>query len=153
VTATSLIGRDAEVRALTELIGHAVYGRQCLVLLGDAGIGKTSLLRAARDVARGAGFRVPSAAGVESEAQLPFAGRHQVLRPLLRSAAELPRGRQQALLTAFGLAEGDRPDIFGVALSAVSLLAATAADRPPADSQPRLSRSPTHLSAVGGSLW
>jgi ABC-type transport system involved in cytochrome c biogenesis ATPase subunit len=48
VTATSLIGWDAEVRALTELIGHAVDGGQCLVVLGDPGIGKTSLLRCDR---------------------------------------------------------------------------------------------------------
>lgn len=57
------------------MIGRAVGEGQCLVFLGDPGIGKSTLLRAAQDIARGAGFRVLSAAGVESEAQLPFAGR------------------------------------------------------------------------------
>jgi hypothetical protein len=130
VTASSPIGREAELEALTGLLGRAASEGQCLVVLGDPGIGKTTLLRAARDLARGAGYRVLSAVGVESEAQLPFAGLHQVLRPLLGSATELPHGHQQALPTAFGLAKGNRPDIFAVALAAVSLLAAAAAERP-----------------------
>ena len=130
VTATPLIGRDAEVRALTQLIGRAAGEGQCLVVLGDPGIGKTALLGAAREIARAAGFRVLTAVGVQSEAELPFAGLHQVLRPLLRLAVALPHARRQALLTAFGLAEGDRPDIFNVALAAVSLLEVAAAERP-----------------------
>ena len=130
VTATPLIGRDAELRALTQLIDRAAGEGQCLVMLGDPGIGKTALLGAAREVARAAGFRVLTAAGVQSEAELPFAGLHQVLRPLLRLAVALPTARRQALLTAFGLAEGDRPDIFGVALAAVSLVEVAAAERP-----------------------
>ncbi|WP_211359917.1 AAA family ATPase [Actinocorallia herbida] len=121
-----LFGRDAEVRALTEMIDRVSDEGRCLVLLGDPGIGKTALLRAARAAARGAGFRVLGAVGVQSEAQLPFAGLHQVLRPL----GIRPNQRQQALLTAFGLAEGERPDIFGVALAAVDLIEAAAAQQP-----------------------
>ncbi|MBW8480735.1 AAA family ATPase [Actinomadura parmotrematis] len=115
-----LFGRDDEVRALTEMIGRAAGAGRCLVLTGDPGIGKTALLRAARDAARRAGFRVLAAAGVQAEARLPFAGLHQVLRPLLRRAGGPPGQRRQALLTAFGLAEGERPDLFGVALGAQS---------------------------------
>ncbi|QMU73035.1 AAA family ATPase [Streptacidiphilus sp. P02-A3a] len=127
---STLIGRDAEVRALKEMLDRVSGQGQCLVLRGDPGIGKTALLRATREVARGAGFRLLAAVGVQSEAQLPFAGLHQVLRPLLRPAVGLPDQRRQALLTAFGLAEGERPDIFGIALAAVDLLAAAAAERP-----------------------
>ncbi|MER6808915.1 ATP-binding protein [Spirillospora sp. NPDC000708] len=127
---SALFGRDAEVRALMEMIGEVSEEGQCLVLTGDPGIGKTALLRAAREVARGAGFRLLAAAGVQSEAELPFAGLHQVLRPLLRSMAGLPDQRRQALLTAFGLAAGERPDIFAVALAAVDLLEAAANEQP-----------------------
>ncbi len=63
MTATLLIGRDAEVRALTQLIARAADEGQCLVLLGDPGIGKSALLGAAREIARNAGFRVLSAVG------------------------------------------------------------------------------------------
>ena len=130
MTATLLIGRDAEVGALTQMIGRAEREGQCLVVLGDPGIGKTALLGAAREIARAEGFRVLTAVGVQSEAELPFAGLHQVLRSLLRLAVALPYARRQALLTAFGLVEGERPDIFGVALAAVDLLGVAAAERP-----------------------
>ncbi|MEV4000598.1 ATP-binding protein [Actinomadura sp. NPDC049753] len=112
------------------MIDQASGDGQCLVLLGGPGIGKTALLRAAREAARAAGFRLLAAVGVQSEAQLPFAGLHQVLRPLLRPVGGLPDQRRRALLTAFGLAEGDRPDIFAVAPAAVDLLGAAATERP-----------------------
>ncbi|MCX4091095.1 ATP-binding protein [Nocardia sp. alder85J] len=129
---SQLFGREREVRALTEMLSQVPAGGagQCLVLLGDPGIGKTALLQATRGIARGRGFRVLAAAGVQSEAQLPYAGLHQVLRPLLRPGAGEPDQRSQALLTAFGLAEGERPDIYGVALAAVELLGAAAAEQP-----------------------
>ncbi len=126
----ALIGRDREVRALTELIGRGEKAGQVLVIIGDPGIGKSALLGAAQDAARAAGFRVLSAVGVESEAQLPFAGLHQILRPVLRSATELPPLYATALRSAFGLAEGPAPELFQIALAAVGLLAGVTAKQP-----------------------
>jgi tetratricopeptide (TPR) repeat protein len=129
-TASVLIGREREVQALTELIGNGTETGQALVILGDPGIGKSALLGAALDAARAAGFRVLTAIGVESEAQLPFAGLHQILRPVLRSAPELPPLYATALQSAFGLAEGPTPELFQIALAAVNLLATATAQRP-----------------------
>jgi tetratricopeptide (TPR) repeat protein len=129
-TAPALIGRDREVGALTELIGKATKAGQALVVIGDPGIGKSALLGAAQDAARAAGFGVLTTTGVESEAQLPFAGLHQILRPVLRSASELRPAHNTALQAAFGLAEGRRPELFQIALAAVNLLAAVAAKQP-----------------------
>jgi tetratricopeptide (TPR) repeat protein len=129
-TAPALIGRDREVRALTELIGRGVKAGQVLVVIGDPGIGKSTLLGVAQDAARTAGFRVLSAVGVESEAQLPFAGLHQILRPVLRSASELAPLYATALRSAFGLAEGPPLEPFQIALAAVDLLAVVAAKKP-----------------------
>ncbi len=129
-TAPALIGRDREVRALTELIGKATKAGHALVVIGDPGIGKSALLGAARDAARAAGFGVLATTGVESEAQLPFAGLHQILRPVLRSASQLRPAHNTALQAAFGLAEGPRPELFQIALAAVNLLAAVAAKQP-----------------------
>lgn len=75
---SSLIGRDREVQRLTALLSGGPG--QAVLLLGDPGIGKSALLAAAGDAARDAGWQVLTAAGVESEAPLPFAGLHQVVR-------------------------------------------------------------------------
>jgi hypothetical protein len=128
--APELIGRDREVQALIELIGRGTRAGQALVITGDPGIGKSALLGAARQVARAAGFRVLSAIGVESEAQLPFAGLHQILRPALQSMPELPTAHGNALRAAFGLAEEPGPELFQIALAAVHLLAVVAATQP-----------------------
>ncbi|MFC5818772.1 AfsR/SARP family transcriptional regulator [Nonomuraea harbinensis] len=54
-----LVGREREVRALEERLAEARGGRGGLVIVsGEAGIGKTSLARAAADVAGSRGFRV-----------------------------------------------------------------------------------------------
>ncbi|MEV3983452.1 BTAD domain-containing putative transcriptional regulator [Nonomuraea sp. NPDC049758] len=54
-----LVGREAELRTLEELLGAARAGRGGLALVtGEPGIGKTSLARAAADLAAARGFRV-----------------------------------------------------------------------------------------------
>jgi DNA-binding CsgD family transcriptional regulator len=99
-----IIGREAglaELRALADLVPQA---SQVLVVVGEAGIGKTVLLTDAADRARSAGMRVLSVTGRESESKLAFAGLHQLLRPVLSRAAALPGRQAQALLGALGLA-------------------------------------------------
>ena len=86
-------------------------------MLGDAGIGKSTLTRAASRQARTAGLRVLETTGVEAEAQLPFAGLHQLLRPLLSAADALPATQQRALGSAFGAEDGPRPEFFMIALA------------------------------------
>ena len=61
-------------------------------------MGKTVLLADAADRARSAGMRVLSVTGRESESRLAFAGLHQLLRPVLSSAAGLPGRQAQALI-------------------------------------------------------
>ena len=48
-------------------------------------------------------MRVLSITGRESESRLAFAGLHQLLRPVLSSAAGLPARQSQALSGALGL--------------------------------------------------
>jgi hypothetical protein len=129
---SSLIGRDSETRELTELIGRAATTGQAIVMIGEPGIGKTALLGAVADQARAAGFQVLTATGVESEAQFPFAGLHQVLRPVLGAAERLSAAHRRALLTAFGLCDGPSPELYLIALAAVSLAGTVAAERPAA---------------------
>jgi hypothetical protein len=69
----------------------------------QAGIGKTALL----DYAAGAsdGILVLRAAGVETEAELAFAGLHLLLHPVLSRVGALAEPQAAALRRALGLSE------------------------------------------------
>jgi DNA-binding CsgD family transcriptional regulator len=99
-----IIGRDAALARLRELVDHVPLAGQVLVVTGEAGMGKTVLLAAAAARARSAGHRVLAVTGRESESRLAFAGLHQLLRPVLSGAADLPARQAQALTGALGLA-------------------------------------------------
>lgn len=126
-----LHGREAELRRVADLALHGLTGLGgALLIRGEAGIGKTALLDAARDAVVRADGRALSAVGVQSEASLPYAGLHQLLRPVLDRAASLVPHQQRALLTAFGMAEGAAPEMFSVALACLELIS-TLADGSP----------------------
>jgi tetratricopeptide (TPR) repeat protein len=130
VAAPPLIGREPELRAITEIIARASRRGQAITIVGDPGIGKSALVGSAEESALARGYRVLTVVGIESEAQLPFAGLHQMLRPVLGDAAKLQPAHQHALLSAFGLGDGPRPELFGVALAALNLLAAVGSRQP-----------------------
>ena len=91
-----------------------------LVVRGPVGIGKSALLDFVQE--SGNGFRVIAATGIESEMELAFAGLHQLCAPLLGGLSRLPVPQRRALETAFGLAEGPRPDGLLIGLATLSLL-------------------------------
>ena len=89
---SSLYGRERELRVVAGLIGGLAEGTGgVLVVRGEAGIAKSALLAAAAGLAADSGARVLSATGIQAEARLPFAGLHQLLRPVLGYAV-LPEG-------------------------------------------------------------
>jgi DNA-binding CsgD family transcriptional regulator len=124
-----LHGRSGEHAQLDRLLGDARRGHSAvLVIRGEAGVGKTALLRHA--VEHAPGFRVAQIAGVESEMELAYAGLHQLCMPMLDRLDVLPEPQQVALKVALGLAPGNPPDRFLVALATLGLLSATADERP-----------------------
>jgi predicted ATPase len=128
MTPETLYGRDSEIALLEELLAGIRDGGRALLISGEAGIGKTSILDAAAKAARSRGLRVLTVTGVESEAHLPFAGLHQLLRPVLGQADGLPAPQRNALLTAFGTLDGDAPSIFLVGLATLNLLSDVAGE-------------------------
>src|SRR5713101_8263833 len=130
VGGSRLIGRDAERAMLEKAISEAAEHGGALLVTGAAGIGKTSLLGATTADARSRGYKVLAVTGLESEADLPYAGLHQLLQPVLQSAGALPGPQKNALLTALGMREGARPEVFLVALATLSLLDAVAGEGP-----------------------
>src|SRR3954454_17382290 len=127
--APGFLDRSSEREVLDRLLAEVREGQSAvLVMRGEAGIGKTALLR---HVARHAsGFRVAQVTGVQAEMELPFAGIHQLCAPLLDQLDALPQPQQDALNVALGLASGDVPDRFLVGLAVLGLLSAAAEERP-----------------------
>jgi DNA-binding CsgD family transcriptional regulator/tetratricopeptide (TPR) repeat protein len=120
-------GRQAERDRLACLVTAARDGDGgMLVVSGEPGIGKTTLLD---EVAATPEIAVLRSSGVAAEEELPFAGLHHLLGPLLDDIDRLPAPQAAALRGAFGLAEG-QPDRFHVALAALTLLSDAARKRP-----------------------
>src|SRR4051812_26046704 len=88
--AAPLLGRVEERRLLTALLDEVPTRGRALVLRGEPGIGKSRLLAEAARAAQARGMTVLTTAGVQSEAHLPFAGLHQLLRPVRARAGDLP---------------------------------------------------------------
>src|SRR6202011_2526014 len=125
-----LVGRDAELANLDKALAEAAEHGGALLVAGAAGIGKTSLLDVATSGARSRGYKVLTVTGLEREAELPYAGLHQLLQPVLPSAGALPSPQKNALLTALGMRAGAPPEVFLVGLATLSLLDEVADERP-----------------------
>ncbi|MEV6280618.1 AAA family ATPase [Nocardia sp. NPDC051832] len=122
-----LHGREAEQAEIDRLLAGARDGRSgALILRGEPGIGKTALL----DYAAAQGIPAVRSAGIESEAELPFAALHLLLRPGLALTDTLPARQRTALHAAFGLGDGEPADRMLVGLAVLSLLAEESTDGP-----------------------
>src|SRR3954469_10160759 len=125
---SGFVGRTTEREVLDGLLARVREGEsEALVIRGEAGIGKSALLRyAARQAS---GFQVAQLTGVEAEMELPFAGVHQLCTAIPDRIEALPAPQRQALATALGLVGGKVPERFFVGLAVLSLLSAVAEQR------------------------
>jgi DNA-binding CsgD family transcriptional regulator len=124
-----LTGRHQELTEFADLLAGVREGAgSALVLVGEAGVGKTRLLDHVAQTS--ADLRVVRAAGVESEARLDFAALHCLLHPFLGGLDALPAPQRSALASAFGLSAGPAADRYLVGVAALALLAGAAPERP-----------------------
>ena len=126
---SGVLGREAELAALSGFVDRLRGGPAALVLAGEAGAGKTTLLRAGAELAAAGGFTVVQTAPVRSELPLAFAGLADLLQAHLEPAiGELPGPQARALRVALLLEEagGHPPEPRVIAAgfrSAVTVLA------------------------------
>lgn len=124
-----LIGREAECRQIERWLAAAAEGRGSgLVVRGEPGVGKTTLLEYAISAADG--FRVLRVSGVESEAEIAFAALHELVHPVVGVLHALPPPQARALKAALALADAEAPDRFSVDAGTLGLLSAAAAEGP-----------------------
>ena len=125
----TLHGRTAERRALATLVEAGGASRSgVLVVRGQPGMGKSALLEDA--VRRDGDFRVLRARGAEMESHLPFAGLHQLLKPVLDCLGRLPDHHARALRAAIGIDPSSGTDPFLVAVATLGTLAEAAESSP-----------------------
>lgn len=90
--ATGVFERELETAHLQRAVDHSWHGvGRVVVIEGPAGIGKTTLIGAARELAREAGMNVRVARGAELEQSFAFGVVRQLFDPLIAAAADAQR--------------------------------------------------------------
>ncbi|MEU3731567.1 AAA family ATPase [Streptomyces sp. NPDC033538] len=125
-----IVGRDAELARLLRAV-DPMAADPAVVLVGDAGTGKSVLLEHVARRAEARGARVLRAEGSESESSLAFSALHQLLRPVPDEVEGLPGRQRGAMKDAFGEGAGtSAPDLMLVAVAVLSLLSGLADHHP-----------------------
>ncbi len=111
---------------LLELVRRGFSG--VLVLRGDHGVGKTTLVQHAIEAA--SGFQICAIAGVESEIDLQYGAVHELFIPFLPLIDDLPVLQRHAIRMAFGQEPGAPHCRFVIGLACLTLASRAAADQP-----------------------
>ena len=128
-TVLPFIGRSADRNRIEALLPRLHDGLSAaLVVSGEAGIGKTRLLR--HLVQRAEDVQTITISGYEAEVRLDFAALHRLLATQLDRLDQLPAPQRDTLATVFGLAAGPAPNRLLVGLAAMTLLEQAARQRP-----------------------
>jgi hypothetical protein len=123
-----MVGRAEDVAWLGACLDTMISSGGSVLLSGDAGIGKSTLLDAAAAEARRRGARVLRAEGAEFESDLSYSALNQLMRPVFDELDAMEQPLRQALEVALGLRDGTAPSPLTVANAAVALLVRAAGD-------------------------
>ena len=107
--APEVLGRETELAQIARALDRAVVDPTYLRIIGEPGIGKTTLLAAARAAAADRGFSVLGCAPVSVESEMSYAGLTDLLSPLTDRLPELPEPQQLALEAALLRRVADGP--------------------------------------------
>lgn len=128
-----VVGRGAELAAADRFLDGLAVGPAALVIGGDAGIGKTTILRAVMDAASQRGFRTLTSRPAHAEADLSFVVLADLLAAVADEVAEfLPEPQRRALDAALlrGAAVTDAVDVRALGTAVLTCLDRLAASGP-----------------------
>lgn len=126
-----IVGRVTEMSRLTELWRAACDGSGAsLTVIGDAGIGKSSLIDQASTDAAAGGVTVCTIEGVRGEEDLAWAGLAQLVAVLGPGLDLLPEHHRVALESVTGARPGSVVERHAVFVAVQALVAEAAADGP-----------------------
>ncbi|MFJ5724801.1 AAA family ATPase [Streptomyces sp. NPDC093149] len=125
------MGRGREIRRILQCVRREPGGPQALLLLGEEGIGRTTLLGHVRELAADDGMFVLSAQGWAADHRHVRACLQQLLAPVLDQLAGLPAAHGQVLSAALNPVTHDGgPDDAQVQAALLALLDRLATSRP-----------------------
>lgn len=128
--AAPVVGREPQLAILANAVAAVRQRGAAFLVVGEPGVGVSTVLRAAGDQARSANCTILTYTGSEAESDLPFAALQRLIQPQLRLSKALPPVQRRALQTTFAMASGAPPDPFLVALGTLTLLTEYATTRP-----------------------
>src|SRR5436190_17732609 len=98
-----VVGREAELKRIASFLENGAP-ELVLWLQGPPGIGKTTLLRAATDIARARGYRILSCQPTAAETAFSYVSLGDLVEPVVEEVLpELPPPQRQAAEAALGL--------------------------------------------------
>ena len=107
---TSVIGRESELAAVEAFLDGSTDGHAVLAIIGEPGIGKTTIWDEAVARARAGGAAVLAARPAEPEAKLSFAGLADLLAGVPEELyAAIPEVQREALEIALLRSQANRP--------------------------------------------
>ena len=131
---SEIIGRQAELAEIQAFVGGAAAGSaERLVVVGEAGIGKSTVWWAGVELARSRGLRVLISRPAQAERSRSFAALGDLVGEVVPELAEeLPKPRRRALEVALLIADpGDEaPDARAVSVAVLTLLQRLVSDGP-----------------------
>ncbi|MFD6287798.1 LuxR C-terminal-related transcriptional regulator [Streptomyces sp. NPDC060205] len=121
----AVLGRDGEIELILRSVRREPGTSQTLLLLGEEGSGRTTVLRHVRERAAADGVLVLSAQGWAEDLGYPRACLRQLLTPPVRGELAALTAAQQRVLTAGpGADDGDRAELHAAVTALLERLAA-----------------------------
>jgi DNA-binding CsgD family transcriptional regulator len=129
-----VVGRTAELELLTDALLDPAHLPSVVLLTGEAGIGKTTVMRAVVGAARDRGFRVLATTGAAAEARLSLAGARDLVGTValedMTDDVPAPQRRALDVLLLRGEPGIGVPNRSAIAAAVLSLILGVAARGP-----------------------